>query len=70
MGRVAPADRVLADQLTTPNQVASVTDENPHGRPVERKRRQNEQPKRAPSREKERTNEGCDPKPAKPNGKG
>jgi hypothetical protein len=70
MGGVAPADRVLADQLATPKQVASVGHENPHRWPVEGKRRQNEQPKRAPSPEKERTNEGCDPKPAKPNGKG
>jgi hypothetical protein len=72
MGRVAaPADRVLADQLTaTPKQVASVTNENPQGRPVERKRRQNEQPKRAPFREKERAKKECDPNPAKPNRKG
>jgi hypothetical protein len=70
MGGVAPADRVLADQLATPKQVASVTDENPHGRPVERKRRRKEQPKRAPFREQDRAKKDCDPNPAKPNGKG
>jgi len=70
MGRVAPADRVLADQLATPKQVASVGHENPHRWPVEGKRRQNEQPKRAPFREKERAKKDCNPNPAKPNGEG
>jgi hypothetical protein len=37
---------------------------------IERKRRQNEQPKRAPFREKERVKKDCDPNPANPNRKG
>ena len=53
---------------TTPEEVASASDKNPHSRPVKGERRNEQQPKRPPPRETDSTNKDCNPDPSKPDG--